>query len=47
MPVKKCSSKGSAGKKFGNKGKCYTGKKSASKAKKQAGAMYANGYKGK
>ena len=47
MPVKKCSSKGKAGSKFGSKGKCYTGKGAKKKAGKQAKAAYASGYKGK
>tara|TARA_R100000808_G_scaffold25087_1_gene61630 strand:- start:6593 stop:6736 length:144 start_codon:yes stop_codon:yes gene_type:complete len=42
MPVKKCSSKGKAGKKWGTKGKCYTGKKASSKAKRQGRAIKAS-----
>ena len=47
MPVKKCTSGGKSGKKWGNSGKCYTGKSAKSKAAKQGRAAYANGYKGK
>ena len=46
MPTKKCTSKGKSGAKWGNKGKCYTGKGAKKKANKQARAAYANGYKG-
>jgi hypothetical protein len=45
MPIKRCAmSDGSQGYKFGDKGHCY---KSRKDAVKQAGAMFANGYKGK
>ena len=47
MPLKKCTSKGKKGWKWGNHGKCYTGKDAKRKATKQARAIYANGYKGK
>ena len=47
MPVKSCKKNGKTGKKWGNSGKCYTGKGAAKKAQKQARAAYANGYKGK
>lgn len=42
MPVKKCTSKGKSGHKYGNSGKCYTGKDSKSKAKTQGRAIEAN-----
>ena len=47
MPVKPCKYKGKTGKKWGNSGKCYTGKDAKKKATKQGKAAYANGYKGK
>jgi len=47
MPVKSCKKKGKSGKKWGGKGKCYTGKNAKKKANKQARAAYANGYRGK
>ena len=47
MPIKKCSTKGKSGYKWGNSGKCYVGKGAKGKAEKQAAAAYANGYKGK
>lgn len=47
MPIKKCSANGKTGHRWGNHGKCYTGKGSRAKAAKQAGAAYAHGYKGK
>jgi hypothetical protein len=46
MPMKKCTSKGKSGTKYGDSGKCYTGKSGKEKATKQMKAMYANGYKG-
>lgn len=54
MPVMKCSSGGKPGYKWGKSGKCYTytpgDKKSRerakAKAKQQARAIYASGYKG-
>lgn len=42
MPVKKCSSKGKSGYKYGNAGKCYTGAGAKSKASKQGRAIEAN-----
>lgn len=47
MPIKKCSSGGKSGYKWGGSGKCYTGKGGKSKAKKQMKAIYASGYRGK
>jgi hypothetical protein len=47
MPIKKCSKKGKTGYKWGNSGKCYTGKGARQKAGKQAAAAYAHGYRGK
>ena len=42
MPVKKCSSSGKSGYKYGNSGKCYTGSSAKSKASKQGRAIQAN-----
>lgn len=47
MPKKSCSVKGKKGIKWGNHGKCYTGKGASKKAGKQAAAAYAHGYKGR
>jgi hypothetical protein len=48
MPIKRCSSpNGLKGYKWGDSGKCYTGKNAKAKAGKQARAAYANGYKGR
>lgn len=47
MPIKKCKSNGKSGYKYGDKGKCYTGKSGKSKANKQRKAMRATGYKPK
>jgi hypothetical protein len=47
MPVKGCSKGGKSGKKYGNSGKCYTGKGAASKAKKQGRAIEASKAKKK
>ena len=47
MPIKSCKSGGKTGKKWGNSGKCYTGKNAKAKAQRQARAAYANGYRGK
>jgi hypothetical protein len=47
MPVKKCVVNGKTGYKWGNTGKCYTGKGAKPKAARQGRAAYANGYKGK
>lgn len=41
MPVKKCSSGGKQGNKYGDKGKCYTGSGSKAKAAKQGRAIKA------
>jgi len=42
MPVKSCTKNGKSGKKWGNKGKCYTGKNAKSKAARQGRAIKAN-----
>ena len=42
MPVKKCKVKGKSGKKYGSKGKCYTGKGGKRKASKQGRAIKAS-----
>ena len=42
MPVKSCRSKGKSGKKYGSKGKCYTGPGAKSKAAKQGRAVKAS-----
>ena len=42
MPVKKCSKGGKAGHKYGDSGKCYTGKGSKGKAARQGRAIQAN-----
>jgi hypothetical protein len=39
MPVKKCQSKGKTGWKYGDTGKCYTGKDAKKKAIKQGLAV--------
>lgn len=39
MPIKKCSSKGKSGYKYGSSGKCYAGKGGRKKAGKQAAAI--------
>ena len=39
MPVKRCSSKGKPGKKFGKSGKCYTGTGARKKALAQGAAI--------
>lgn len=44
MPIKKCTYKGKSGYKWGNKGKCYTGKYGKQKAEKQARAILASQY---
>lgn len=41
MPVKNCKVKGLSGKKFGDTGKCYTGKNAETKAKAQGRAIKA------
>ena len=47
MPTKKCTSKGKSGYKYGNSGKCYTGKGAKSKADRQGRAIQANRAKKK
>lgn len=47
MPFKECSNNGKSGVKWGDSGKCYTGKGAQKKAEKQAKAAYASGYKKK
>jgi len=47
MPVKKCKSGGKSGHKYGDSGKCYTGKGSAKKAAKQGRAIKASQSKRK
>lgn len=47
MPVKKCSSGGKPGAKYGDAGKCYTGKGATAKAKKQGQAIQASKHKTK
>ena len=42
MPRKACTSKGKRGVKWGNKGKCYTGKGAESKMNKQRRAIKAS-----
>lgn len=42
MPVQACTAKGKSGKKYGKKGKCYTGKNATSLAKRQGRAIEAN-----
>lgn len=46
MPIKNCKVNNTLGKKWGNHGKCYTGSEAETKAKLQAKAAYASGYKG-
>jgi len=41
MPIKKCSTKGKKGKKYGERGKCYVGKDARARAAKQGRAMWA------
>jgi len=47
MPVKPCTSKGKKGKKYGDTGKCYTGKDAEEKAKKQGAAIEISKNSGK
>lgn len=47
MPVKKCSSGGKSGAKYGDSGKCYTGKGAVAKAKKQGQAIEISRHKPK
>ena len=42
MPIKDCRSGGKKGKKYGNSGKCYTGKGAEEKAKRQGRAIEAS-----
>lgn len=44
MPVQSCTKKGIKGKKYGKKGKCYTGKSAHRKAAAQGKAMKSKGY---
>lgn len=39
MPIKPCSKNGESGKKYGDSGKCYTGKGAQAKAEKQRTAI--------
>ncbi len=45
MPIKPCKVNNKAGYRWGESGKCYTGKRGKAKAGKQAAAIYASGYK--
>lgn len=45
MPVKSCKSNGKSGKKYGDSGKCYTGKGAEAKAKKQGQAIEISRHK--
>lgn len=48
MPVKRCSSGGKKGYKYGSKGRCYTGGGAKAKAKRQGRAIKASqGRRGK
>lgn len=42
MPVKKCTKNGETGWKYGDDGKCYTGKGAKAKAEKQGKAIKAS-----
>ena len=42
MPIKPCQSGGKSGFKYGDTGKCYTGKDAKAKAAKQARAIRAS-----
>ena len=42
MPVKRCTKNGKKGWKWGDKGKCYTGKDAKAKAAKQGRAIKAS-----
>jgi|TARA_A100001515_G_scaffold84254_2_gene66830 hypothetical protein len=46
MPVKKCKTKGKAGRKYGKSGKCYPGKSGKKKAAKQGRAIKASKKRG-
>jgi len=45
MPIKRCYVDGKPGFKWGDSGKCYTGKGAYQKALAQAKAIFASGYK--
>lgn len=45
MPVQKCKTAGKTGHKYGKSGKCYTGKASLAKAKRQGRAIEANRHR--
>lgn len=47
MPVKKCSSNGKSGYKYGASGKCYIGSSGRSKATKQGAAIVISKYRKK
>lgn len=47
MPIKSCTSKGKAGKKYGDNGKCYVGTGAKAKAEKQMRAIKASQSKRK
>lgn len=47
MAMQKCTVKGKKGMKASPSAKCFTGKSAKSKARKQLGAMFANGYRAK
>lgn len=42
MPIKSCSSNSKSGKKYGDSGKCYTGKGALAKAERQRTAIKAS-----
>lgn len=44
MPVKRCSSGGRTGWKWGDSGKCYTGTDAKRRARAQGRAVRASGY---
>jgi len=46
MPLKKCTSNGKSGYKWGDSGKCYTGPNAKNQALKQGRAIEANKSKG-
>lgn len=45
MPVKKCQNEGKSGMKYGDSGKCYTGKDAKQKAAKQGRAIEISRHK--
>lgn len=47
MPKKSCTEDGKKGIKWGDSGKCYTGKGAEAKAAKQGRAVEANKHRGK